>query len=452
MKQFKILSFLLAIISVSCTISSVEDFVVGENFIKDRSSVVMIDTLSIKSSSVLFDSIISNSSARFLAGSNYNSFSGYKNSISFLEMKFDDEIDHTEFVFDSLNLVLYYDTYYFGDTTVTQTFTIQQLQEEMELGEDGYLYTTGKFPYDSQPLGSISLKPRPRSHKAVSIRISDTFGKRLTQMIMDKKDTITNEYLFSKFFNGIVIKSQPGIKGAVVGFRTSDVESTNSQNYGETETKPEFRLYYHLSPNPENLSDLYYKFSYNSDGIYFNQISESTSSSLIDGISGSDNERSSTLTDYQTIVQSGVQIFTKINIPYIDNLLLIGQNSAFIGATLKLFPIKGRYNTADLPDSLYVYSANTYNNLTGQLYLPGSTTSIAYAKLVIISDVEETVYYSIDVGSFIDTELKETLETTRSLMIGFSSAIAMKSASHLILGGQNSGKFSPVMNVYYYHN
>lgn len=455
MKTFKMLSFLFAILFVSCTISTIEDFVVGENFINDNTGIMMIDTLTIKSSTVLYDSIISNSSSRFLIGSNYNSFSGYKNSNTFMEMKFDDDIDNTKFVFDSLKLVLNYDTYYFGDTTVVQTITVHQLQEEMVLGENGYLYTTSKFNYNSVPLGSISLKPRPNSHQEVSIKLSDKLGKRLSKMIMAKNDTILSSDLFSKFFNGLVIRSQSEIKGAVLGFRSTDSESSGSGSSTKVKikTKPEIRLYYHLSPNPESQSDLFYKFSYNSDGINFNQISGNTSNSLLDGITDSGNERCTVLTEGHIFVQSGIQVFSKFRIPYVDNLLRMGKNSAFVGATLRLYPIKGTYsNSAGLPDSLYVYSADLKNKLTTQITVPGSTTDFSYARLNIIKDVEETVYYEIDVSNFVGTELTEELETNRSLMVGFGSSVSNKSANYLVLGGINSGKYAPVLNVYYYHN
>lgn len=153
MKTSQILSFVLSIISVSCTISSIEDFVVGDNFINDNTGVVMADTFTIKSSSVRLDSIISNASDRFLVGNNYNYFSGYKNTSSYLQVKFDDDIDQTSFVFDSVNLVLYYDASYCGDTTIDQTFTVHQLEEEMQERSDGSLYSTTHFKYNHIPLG-----------------------------------------------------------------------------------------------------------------------------------------------------------------------------------------------------------------------------------------------------------------------------------------------------------
>ena len=446
MKTFQILSLLLTLLLASCSISSTEDFVVGDNFIKNQTGVAMIDTLTIQSSTIKYDSIVSNSAARFLVGSNYNYFSGYKSANTFMTMKFDDTIDDTKFDFDSISLVLNYDTYNSGDTTVTQTFSVYQLQEQMEL-TDSYLYTTSNFKCNPTPLGSISLKPQPNSHKEVSIRLSDKFGLRLAQMIKDKKDTITTQDLFLKFFNGLAIKSQSNEKGTIVGFRTSDSGTT------DVETKPEIRLYYHLTPNPHDVHDLYYKFSFDTDGIYFNQISGDESNSLINGISETNNERNSKLTNNYTLTQSGIQIFTKLKIPYIDNLLKIGKNSALVGAILQLYPIKGTYSSAsNLPDSLYVYSADRKNQLISQILIPGSTTEYSYARLRVQKEVEETVYYEVDLGGFIENELKEQLETNLSLMIGYGSASTKKTAEHVILGGANSGKYSPRLNVYYYHN
>lgn len=454
-RTFQILSLLLVIITVSCSTSSIEDFVVGDNFINDQTGVVMIDTLTVQSSTVKYDSIYTNSAGRILVGSNYNNFSGYKSSNSFFTMKFDDAIDDTEFVFDSLCLILNYDTYYSGDTTVSQTLSIHQLEETLELDENSYLYSTSKFDYSPTPLGSIKLKPRPNSGDELSIRLSDKLGERLTQMIKDKKDTITSQELFLKFFKGIVIKAQPNVAASIFGFSITSA-STTDESTSTTSTvskKPEFRLYYHLSPNPDDKQDLYYKFSFISDGVYYNQISGDSSGSLLDGIELTNNEKSSTLTGNNLIIQSGIQTFAKLRIPYIDNLLKIGQNSAMVGATMRLYPVKGTYvSTDDLPDSLYVYSADRKNNLIDQIYIPGSTSEYAYARLNVVKDVEETVYYEVDLSSFVESELAEELETNLSLMIGYSSTITKKTAEQVILGGAQSTKYSPNLNVYYYHN
>jgi hypothetical protein len=457
MKVSQILYLLFIPLFFSCTSTPIEEFVVGDNFIRNTIGVVMIDTLILKSSVVKIDSISSNSSGRLLVGSNYNPFSGYKNSTTYIEMKFDDNITKTEFVFDSLKLELYYDTYSFGDTTISQTFNVYQLNEEMELNDNSYLYTTSSFAYEDQLLGSMQIKPKPHSHKKESIRLSDALGLRLAQMIKVKNDTLFYQSLFKKFFKGLVIGSPQYQQAAAVGFRisksTTSVSTSTDEASDEVETMPEMRLYYHLSSNPDDLKGLYYKFSFYSDGIYFNQITEDTSNSLLEHIADSDNEQSTSTTNNQLFVQSGIQVFSKIKIPAVDNLLSMGDGSAFVGATLRLFPVKGTYSKiTDLPDSLYLFSADRKNQITAQILMPGSTTVYSYARLRVERDVEILVYYEVDLGNFVDTELKDVTQTNASLLIGYGKSSIKKTLDHVVLGGVNSGKYSPELKVYYYHN
>lgn len=453
MKTFKLTSYLLAILFCSCSISSIEEFVVGDNFVHDDSGIVMIDTMTIEASIVRFDSITSNSSGRLLVGSTFNTFSGFKNSSAFLEMTFTDNITYTNFVYDSLCMILTYDSYYTGDTTVTQMFSVHQLKEEMELDDNDELYTIRQFKYNDVALGSVQLNPRPNSKKNLSIRLSYAFGNRLAQMIKEKKDTLTNESLFKSFFKGLVIKANKDVQGAAVGFKISSTSASDSDSGSDTETSmPEIRLYYHLSPNPDLISGLYYKFNYGSSGIYYNQISGNSANSLLQDISASENEISSSLTDNQIIVQAGIQTFSKIWFPHVANLLTIGQNSGVIASGLRLYPLKGTYsNSADLPDSLFIYTADRKNKLTGQLTLPDGETS-TYVTKKVISDVEETVYYQVDITSFITSELGGGLNTNKSLFIGYGSNQASKSLDQIILGGPHSGKYSPEIFTYIYHN
>jgi hypothetical protein len=453
MKTTNLPSLLFVLLLASCSVSSIEEFVVGENFVHDESGIVMIDTMTIKTSIVKFDSIISNSSGRLLAGGTYNTFSGFKNSNAFLEMTFTDNISYTNFVYDSLCMILTYDGYYAGDTTVTQTFSAHQLKEEMELNSNDEIYTTSQFEYNNVALGSVQLKPSPNSKKNLSIRLSDKLGNRLAQMIKGKNDTLTNTTLFKSFFKGLVIKTEKDMNGAAVGFKVSGNSVTDSNSSSGTGTSaPEIRLYYHLSPNPDFLSGLYYKFVYGSNGIYFNQISGNSSNSLLEGLWDSGNEINSNLTDNKIIVQAGIQTFSKIWFPHVANLLMIGQNSGVIAAGLRLYPVKGTYsNSADLPDSLTIYTADRKNKLTGQMLLPDGKTT-AYVTKKVITDVEETVFYQADITSFIISELNEGLETNKSLFIGFGSNQASKSLDQIILGGPHSGKYSPEIFTYYYHN
>ena len=420
----------------------------------------MTDTLTLVTSTVMKDSLASNKSGRILVGSNYNPYSGYKSSNAYFGMIFDDDITNEKFVFDSLCMVLSYDTYYSGDTTVTQTFSIHQVTEEMVL-DNGYLYTSSSFPYKDQPLATFSLKPKPNSHKNISVRLSDKFGARLAQMIKDKNDTVqTDETFVKNFFKGLVIKSNTNVKGAVIGFRTTDKSSSGSDNTktntkeADAETMPEFRLYYHLNPNVDDVHDLYYKFSYYSDGVSFNQVLSNTTNSFLDGLlpTYKNDERSTTLTNNCLFAQSGLPYYSKFKIPYLNKVKLADKYAAFVGATLHLYPVKGTYKEVeDLPDTLYIYSANHRNKITGQILASGSTSEYVYAIKNVVTDVEKTISYDVDISTFINSKLSESQENNLSLILGYGSK-TVKNLNHVILGGANCGKYSPKLNVYYYHN
>ena len=462
MSKNLILCFLLAIITISCNVSSIEEFVVGENFIKDNTGATMIDTFKITTSTVMKDSLTSNGVGRILVGSNYTPYTGYLSSNAYFEMVFDDDIINTKkVVYDSLCMVLSYDTYFSGDTTVSQSFTVHRVLEEMQLDKKkGVLYTNSSFTYETTPFGSFTVTPRPKTNKNISFRLSDALGRKLTQMIIRESDTITNdEYFVKYFFNGVVIRSNSNVNGAAFGFRTTD-KSTSGTTTGTVveknpKIKPEFRLYYHLNPNVEEKHGLYYKFSFQSDKIHFNQIVPNTTNSLLSGLTSAKDmdERSSTLTNNCIYAQSGIPYYMKLQIPYLQNVKLIDKYSALIGATLNLYPVKGTYKeSTELPDTLYIYSAITKTNkITGQILASGSTSNYVFAAKTIANNLDKTVSYVVDISSFINSEMAESSKYNLSLMLGYGSS-AGKALDHVILGGANSGKYSPKLNLYYYHN
>lgn len=454
MKAYRLLFLSFFLVLFSCSISNIEDFVVGDNFVSDDTGVMMIDTLSIRTSTVKFDSISSSSTGRLLVGSNYNSFSGYKSSAAFMQMVFTDNISNKTIAFDSLCLVLSYDSYFSGDTTVRQTFSVHRLLETLEPNKNDIVYTTTQFGYDPTPLGVLTTAPKPRGSAKMSIRLSDELGERLTGLVVAKNDTLTNESLFLSFFKGLVLKTGENIKGAAVGFRTSSSSSSNSgTSTSDLPSAPEMRLYYHLDPNPDNQTGLYYKFVFSSGSAYFNQIADNKTGTVLENIEQAGNELSSGETGDKIFVQSGVQLFSKFRFPHLDNLLTIGENSGFLAARLILHPLKGTYSKySELPDSLYIYSSERKNKLSEQVKLPGSSSVYALARVRVVRDVEETVTYEADVTEFIKSELEESLETSKSMMIGYGESVSGRELKTVVFGGAESGKNAPELKIYYYHN
>src|SRR5690606_17221271 len=111
-------------------------------------------------------------------------------------------------VFDSLSLALPYQGYYYGDTTLTQSFTLHRVTEEMKLIDESNaweeyeqpvfascstLFTNNTFSYDSQPLGTTYFKTKPTSKTdTVFIKMDPTFGEDLWAKVKSGSTQVTN--------------------------------------------------------------------------------------------------------------------------------------------------------------------------------------------------------------------------------------------------------------------
>ena len=70
-----------------------------------------------------------------------------------------------DLVFDSLVVVMHYDTFYLGDTTRSITLGVHQVTEPIELNESDYLTNNSAFETAAVPLGSRTFRPEPNSNE-----------------------------------------------------------------------------------------------------------------------------------------------------------------------------------------------------------------------------------------------------------------------------------------------
>ena len=130
--------------------------------------VYFIDTLSVVSSTVVVDSLDTSSSGRILIGSYEDEYFGQISSQSYMQfgLQLSDETGAVESwsveddaVFDRVELVLYYDNYYYGDTTLNQSIEVFQLSDPITgrlTGDYDYLDTTPSVFYSYSGLYNVS--------------------------------------------------------------------------------------------------------------------------------------------------------------------------------------------------------------------------------------------------------------------------------------------------------
>src|ERR1035437_1460441 len=76
-RYFRFIGGLLLMVALfSCNLSNIEQFQLGENFVDSNSGVVLIDTMTVYTSTVRFDSIVTNSLSSLLVGGYSNNYTG----------------------------------------------------------------------------------------------------------------------------------------------------------------------------------------------------------------------------------------------------------------------------------------------------------------------------------------------------------------------------------------
>jgi hypothetical protein len=203
----------LAMTLFSCgTDSDAGEFVVGSDYLAVGNKVILIDTMTVEMSTINFDSLITSGKNRILIGSYEDPIYGKVKSNSYFQLASDSyslkndgsDTESTNYVFDSISMILKYDKYYYGDTTKVQTFNIHRLTEKVKPNtNDKNFYNNSVLNYSDESLGNILYKPRPAGKDSINIKMSSTFGAALFQKL--KKREITDFDSFSEYLKGLVV-------------------------------------------------------------------------------------------------------------------------------------------------------------------------------------------------------------------------------------------------------
>ena len=425
-RSFRVVAgFLFAASLFSCNFSKIEDFQLGKDFVSSTSGVVLIDTMKVVASTVHLDSIVTSKTSCLLIGGNQNDLTGMVTSSAYFQLHsgtFPSSFA-TDLVYDSLVVKFNYDGYYWGDTTKLISFAVKKLLptkgynsngtlydiSSFKLNPDGGLYNTSQFNLSDEILADVHLLPRPNTRKDFYFRLSDDFGLKLFNGILNKNDSMSNSQDFKVFLPGMAFVALPG---------------QNSSSAGILHSSISMRVYYHAKINPvENLNKDYYDFPIDASGIWYNQILYNSHGSILGDISLDNNpilnnsELPSNLTSNQTMIQAGSGVFTKIRIPGSQMLKGYGKNLVLLSASMQLTPKSSSYSiTNPLPDTLAVYVVDRRNMITS--VFTSSLGASIYALKVVPLAYDQLPYYSLDVTQFLTSEIGTPSLTGNSLMLG----------------------------------
>lgn len=122
MKNYYVILFLGYLLLISCNDDAT--YTIGEDFLDVDTHVIVTDTVSVLASTIQLDSVSTTNASRLLIGALQDAeFGNLKAQTYFNLLASSYDIDN-DATYDSIGVILYYDRYYYGDTTKIQTFKV----------------------------------------------------------------------------------------------------------------------------------------------------------------------------------------------------------------------------------------------------------------------------------------------------------------------------------------
>jgi hypothetical protein len=204
----------IAIVSCSDDIYNDSEFVAGETFTNSNIRLILIDTLTVSTSTMKFDSIVTSESTRILLGKYTDTVFGIVTASSYMQFLPDSYTIDSEAEFDSIVMVLGYDQYYYNDTLQKNSIHIKKINENFNPESDDFFYNTSSIGYEENDLGFKEYHPRPLAGDSITIKLVDDFGTDVFSKLQEKDIVNADEY--RDYFKGIgMIPDDETIRKAV---------------------------------------------------------------------------------------------------------------------------------------------------------------------------------------------------------------------------------------------
>ena len=453
MKKIKYIVFvsILALLT-ACNSSDFEEHEIGSDLIDQSTEVLMIDTFTVESSTIKLDSVITSGYNDVLLGKYKDPYLGNVKAGFYGEVALDDAFvlesysDEKVYVaFDSLVFIMYHDTdqtRYIGDTLPEQTVSLHRVTEEFDLPDNKYSYKGfDELTYDAEALGSVTFEPRlvlngyinpiydedaEADRGGVRIRLDDALGQDIIDMVNDADDIVNVSGDWLDYFKGIYL--EPGDNNtAMFSFQTAE--------------GMKMRLYYHDKKYSEAGVLRYYDFPVTNNSLNFSNyssdfISDKLSSvQKINDIEELEDDLSSEETGNLSFIQGGTGLMTKIRIPHIANLNLIGLTGGVLKAELVFTPEEDSFDDDIYPlptSSFELYKTNRYNTLLSSVY-NSSTGAQLYSTFDKDSEDMDQDRYSFDLTSYVNDILINGQDYDNALIITLPEGTLGNSMERLII-------------------
>jgi hypothetical protein len=420
--NFSLFFFFVPVILVtafteSCT--KITEFTIGDNFVESQTHIVTVDTFRIDMSTMLLDSLITSNQKIAYAGSYHDQDCGAVSSMSYFDLAYQtfDNLP-TSAVFDSAAFVLTYSGFYAGDTTSLMTLGVHRVTEDMEhYYDDSYFYNTTKFNYSSDVLGTVRFYPAPNSTDTTISIPANYLGEELFNLILNNDEIVSSADWFNDYYKGFVLASEDPDNNIILGFHADEDHIF-------------FKVYYHLDLESPVEKEISVRMGETND--QFNHIDFNFSGSAIDKIKAGGDLVSSSDAGNTAVLQGVVGLLPLVRFPTVQDFLLESRHKV-LKAELVFEPAIASYDIYSLPDKLYLYETDKWENFAFKNLLK-NVDGEAITSTLEADYMHGEITYTMDITDFIIEELSDGyFDYYHGLFIGLSQDKMTSDLSRLIL-------------------
>ena len=386
----------------------------GKQFVESQTDLIVIDTFSVRLSTVILDSVKTSGMANALIGSHRDAVFGNISSNTYVRMAVPESNDvQQDDHYESFQLILRYNGYYFGDTTKPLKISVHQLAENIEFDHDDVISNSTSFHYQSTPMGSIVYNPKPTSSDTLVIRLSDDVGIDLFAKLKDNSDITSNNELFTGYFHGLALIADNSYQGSIIGFSATQqdirlVLFSSSSTTAPEEHKIEFRM--------------------TDSTKQFNNIVYDRSSTQLKTLSQQRDKLSSSATGGLSFLQGGVGLAMRVDFPSLQEALLFKRYAVMTGQ-LSIAPLRNSYRDIALPSSLMLYQSDGINRIQG---------GVAASTLTVDELYNDETTYAFDVTQYLKDEFADSyVDPEKGLLITLPVTAANSSFSRFVADANN---------------
>lgn len=400
----------------------------AELSVDTATGTLYVDTLTVRTSTVLVDSVVTSTSGYLLAGQYQDDRLGTITARSYLRLSLSGtavEPDASA-VFDSLVLRLPTDTYRYGDTTQVQHLQVHRLREALRANTTYYAFNTRA--YDATPLVSRSFRARP-SLGVLRVPMPAALGQELLTAGINRQLSTDDE--LEARLPGLCLAPATADNAAILRFLA-------------TSTSAVLQLYYHYPTAPADA--VVNTFSVVDGNRHFYQLQADRSQTLLSSLTASRQALPSARTSAEAYIQGGLGLQTKIEVPYLLDLNDLGGTWVLNSAQLQIETVQGTEKGRFTPPATLALRLSDRGNHSGAYLtdLSGNTLTSSFAYAFSSRSNLEQGSYTFSLTPYYEAVLKRTA-TNDGLLL---SSTALDTPERAVLGAPGNATNPMKLRVY----